>query len=281
MKTIRVIDEMQSFARFAKRAGDVVGLAPTMGSLHKGHGALIERCKELSDVTVVSVFVNPMQFAENEDYGDYPRSLDQDLSFCGGLNVGVVFVPSVAEMYEDNSSTKVVEASLGGGLCGPFRPGHFEGVTTVVAKLFNIVLPDVAVFGKKDIQQLQVIRRMARDLRYPVKIEGVDTVRENDGLAMSSRNRHLSGEERPRAAAVYAALLAARDLFREGVLNAVVIQENVREVLESKGRPDSIDYVAVVDGETLKPRAKAGPGTIVAIGARIGKTRLIDNIRLG
>lgn len=252
-----------------------------MGALHAGHAALIRRARRIAGkdgLVVVSIFVNPAQFSPNEDFARYPRTLRADASLCKREGADVIFAPSAEQMYAGGHSVWIDEAALSAGLCGAARPGHFRGVCTVVGKLFNIVEPAVAVFGEKDWQQLAVIRRMTRDLNFPVRIVAAPTVRESDGLAMSSRNRHLSPRERSQAPAIHRALANAS---RAGHSSASSARRAIqRDVL--RGAPLArIDYIEIFDGTTLTPARKIERGALAAVAVFLGQTRLIDNIRLG
>jgi len=255
-------------------------LVPTMGALHKAHGELIRVAREKAGKdgeVVVSIFVNPLQFEPGSDYERYPRPEKQDEEFCRAFGVDLLFRPNAVEMYADDRSAFVDETLLSTMLEGKSRPGHFRGVCTVVAKLFNILQPDAAIFGEKDFQQLAILRRMVRDLNYKIDIVAVPTVREADGLACSSRNAYLNHEERKQATVLRKALLAAKDLKTK---SAKEIVDLVRKV-NDEAPLARIDYVEVVDAETLQPIKTLKPNSLVALGVYFGKTRLIDNIRLG
>jgi pantoate--beta-alanine ligase len=255
-------------------------LVPTMGALHRAHGELIRVAHEKAGKdgeVVVSIFVNPLQFEPGSDYERYPRPEKEDEDFCRKLGVDLLFRPSATEMYPDDRSVFVEENSLSNVLEGKSRPGHFRGVCTVVAKLFNILQPDAAVFGEKDFQQLAVIRRMARDLNYKIDIVAVPTVREDNGLACSSRNAYLNSEERKQAAVLRKALLAAKDSGRK---SAKEIVDLTRKII-SEAPLARIDYVDLVDADTLQPIEVVGPNSLLAVAVFFGKTRLIDNIVLG
>ncbi len=261
-----------------KGDGHRVGLVPTMGNLHAGHLALVEAAEKRAGRVVVSIFVNPLQFGPGEDFDSYPRTLADDLDRLAGTGAAAVFAPAEEAMYPGGRDgvTRVEVSGLSEELCGASRPGHFAGVATVVAKLFNLVAPDVAVFGRKDFQQLTVIRRMARDLCFPVEIAGVDTVREPDGLAMSSRNAYLGPEERNRAPALYRALVAAAGRLRAGDRDFVAIQQEAMENMRSAGLDP--EYFEVRRQDDLAPPA-AGDGSLVVLAAaRLGRARLIDNL---
>lgn len=271
------IKDMKELAGKYLKEGKTIGFVPTMGFLHEGHLSLVKRARKENDIVVVSIFVNPTQFGPNEDYESYPRDLDRDLKLLKGLNVDVVFHPSVEEMYPRDFSTYVEETKLSRYLCGKSRPGHFKGVCTVVLKLFNIVHPTKAYFGQKDAQQFRVIRRMARDLNIDVELVECPIVREPDGLAMSSRNIYLSRDERSQALALYKSLKLAENIIKKGEKNAKVIKSAMKEIL-SKYDKVKIDYVEIVSEETLEPVEYIEGKVIVAIACWVGKARLIDNI---
>jgi pantoate--beta-alanine ligase len=254
-----------------------IGFVPTMGYLHAGHVSLIEAAKRDATFVVVSIFVNPTQFGPHEDYGRYPRDTAGDLAKCEAAGVDLVFLPPVEAMYNPDASTTVHVARLTDTLCGPMRPGHFDGVATVVAKLFNIVQPDRAYFGQKDAQQLAVIRRMVRDLDMPIEIVGCPTVREPDGLAMSSRNAMLSPDERQRALALYRALTAAREMVQRGESDPHVITAEMSRIVGA-ARPQRVDYISLVNPEKMQPVERISGPVLVALAVRIGQTRLIDNL---
>jgi len=275
MRIITTVAEAQSLERSKRRV-----LVPTMGALHKAHAELIrvarERAAEQGEVAV-SIFVNPLQFEPGSDYERYPRRQDADEEFCRDNDVDFLFRPSATEMYADDRSVFVDELFLSRTMEGKSRPGHFRGVCTVVAKLFNILSPSAAVFGEKDFQQLAIVRRMVRDLNFKIDIIGVPTMREQDGLACSSRNQYLNMEERKQAAVLYKALLAAGDA---GKKSARDVADLVRKVI-GEAPLGRIDYVELVDSETLRPVETAGPNSVLMLAVFFGKTRLIDNIRLG
>jgi pantoate--beta-alanine ligase len=254
-------------------------LVPTMGALHKAHGELIRVAREAAGKdgeVAVSIFVNPLQFEPGSDYNRYPRPEKADEEFCRDAGVDLLFRPPAEEVYATDRSTFVEETSLSSTLEGKSRPGHFRGVCTVVAKLFNILAPDAAVFGEKDFQQLAIIRRMVRDLNFNIDIIAVPTVREEDGLACSSRNQYLNPEERKQAAALYKALLAAKNADKKSASNIVALAQMVI----NESHLARIDYVEVADAETLKPIEIAGPNSVLLLAVSFGNTRLIDNIRL-
>jgi pantoate--beta-alanine ligase len=257
-------------------------LVPTMGALHRGHGELIRIARDAAGrggEVAVSIFVNPLQFAPGGDYEKYPRPEKVDDEFCRNAGVDILFRPSVEEMYRADFSVAVEENSLANTLEGKSRPGHFRGVCTVVAKLFNILAPDAAVFGEKDFQQLAIIRRMVRDLNFPVEIIGAPTVREADGLACSSRNQYLIAVEREQAPVLQRALQAARKLVAQGERSSEKILAAAREIIATAPLA-RIDYLEIVNAETLQPTGEAGVDSLIAVAAFFGKTRLIDNLRL-
>lgn len=279
-----VIDNVQGIRGLVaalRRQQRRVALVPTMGALHEGHLQLVRTARRFCDAVVVSIFVNPLQFGPQEDLARYPRDLASDVQKLSPLEVAAVFHPTVAQMYPDGDSrTRVRVQEMSGRLCGRTRPGHFEGVATVVTKLFNIVSPDVAVFGEKDAQQLAIIRRMVKDLNMPIDIVAVPTVRESDGLAMSSRNRYLSPEDRERAPALYHALMHARERAQKAPLAAEDLVEAISAELTQAGITP--EYIEVVDPDDLTPVARVVPGAkvLIALAAWLGRARLIDNIRL-
>ena len=272
------IARVRAWREDRRRAGQRVGFVPTMGALHRGHGRLIEVARERSEAVAVSIFVNPLQFDRKDDLERYPRTLDADLKICNELGVDFVFAPPVNEMYAVEPLCTVTVKRLTDGLCGRFRPGHFDGVATVVAKLLCAVRPDIAVFGEKDFQQLAVIRRMTQDLELGVEILGVPTVRDADGLALSSRNAYLSAHERGRALALPHALEEARDAIHSGKPVEPVL-DRARDRLSDAGF-SRIDYFALVDSETLEPLETASGEMRLIAAAVIGNTRLIDNVRV-
>lgn len=281
MTLIQSINELRQWRR---NCGHVV-LVPTMGALHEGHLALVREARALAGEhgqVAVSIFVNPLQFGPNEDLDRYPRTLEKDLAGCAEAGADVVFAPSAAEVYFPDRSISVSESSLSTGLCGASRPGHFDGVCTVVAKLFNLFQPDEAVFGKKDYQQLAIIRRMVRDLNFPITIHGLETVREADGLAMSSRNQYLNEEERAQAPALQAALLVLRDAWLDGTTGATKLKQFVTTHLQKNAPLSKLDYLEVVDAETLEPLTvtQKNRSAVALAAVFFGKTRLIDNIKL-
>lgn len=276
MQIIRTPEEMQQTALALRREGRRIGLVPTMGFLHEGHLSLIRLARARSDVVVVSLFVNPTQFGPNEDLEKYPRDLARDEALCRQAGTDILFYPAAADIYLPGHSVYVVEEKLSRGLCGATRAGHFRGVATVVAKLFNLVQPDVAVFGEKDGQQSRVIRRMVRDLNFPVEIISGPTVREADGLAMSSRNAFLSPEERRQALCLRHTLNRAEQLVREGEREAAKIREAMQKVI-AEAPAARVDYIEIVDDATLEPIRTLERPAMAALAVFVGRTRLIDN----
>jgi pantoate--beta-alanine ligase len=284
MVIVKTVKAMQRMALKWKREGRAIGFVPTMGFLHEGHVSLMHRARKAvgkKGVVGASIFVNPTQFAPHEDLAKYPRDLERDKKLCREAGVDFLFVPADGEVYatEPKHSTFVVEEAVSQGMEGASRPTHFRGVATVVAKLFNMTLPDVAVFGSKDFQQAAVIRRMIRDLNFPVKIIVAPTVRERDGLAMSSRNKYLSAEERPQALALWRAIQTAREAVSSGPANANVLKSRLGEQI-GKNPAAKLDYIEFFDPDTLRSVEKVQKGTQMALAVFVGKTRLIDNARL-
>jgi len=277
MKLAKTIESVRTLVKAAKAAGKKVGLVPTMGALHTGHVSLMEAAAKECDFVVVSIFVNPTQFGPDEDFEKYPRPIEKDLAICKKAGVDVVFNPTPDVMYGPESLTWVTVDKLTELLCGRFRPGHFRGVTTVCAKLFNIVLPDVAYFGQKDAQQAIVIEQMAADLNMPLEIVVCPTVREKDGLAVSSRNKYLSEQERKEAAKIYKSLEKCKEMVDGGVTDSNEIVAQMRSKLQQiKG--GRIEYVSIVDAETLENVDKITGRVIAAVAIKLGPARLIDNI---
>jgi pantoate--beta-alanine ligase len=273
----RTIARVRAWRDDRRRAGQRVGFVPTMGALHEGHGRLIETARQRGDHVVVCIFVNPLQFDRKDDLERYPRTLEADLKICNDLGVELVFAPAVDEMYPVEPLCMVTVKRITDGLCGRFRPGHFDGVATVVAKLFEIVQPEVAYFGEKDAQQLAVIRRMVIDVNIPVEIVGVATVREADGLALSSRNVRLSPEERSKATALYRALREAERAIAEGERDARAVERRATAVIPSDASL-KLEYLDVVDPIELQ-RVDTIAGKVLVAGALwVGNTRLIDNL---
>lgn len=276
---IETVHGMRREARLAKVHTRRVGLVPTMGYLHAGHLSLLAAARRTCDVVTLSIFVNPTQFGPKEDLGRYPRDLDGDLAKARAAGVDYVFLPSVEEMYPPGHETRVEVPNLAQGMCGDRRPGHFTGVATVVLKLLHIVEPDVAFFGEKDWQQLQVVRRMVRDLDLAVEVVGLPIVREPDGLAMSSRNAYLSPEERRQALALSQALRAARESFERGERDAAALLARARAVLDAEAGV-RLDYLELRDGASLAAIERVERPAVLAVAAFVGATRLIDNLIL-
>lgn len=279
MRIIERISEMRSWSHAERAAGRKLSFVPTMGFLHEGHLNLVRDGRRRADRLVVSIFVNPTQFAPHEDFSAYPRDFDRDRQLLAEEAVDVLFHPSVTEMFPDDSQTWVHVEKLSAPLCGAFRPGHFQGVATVVAKFFNVIQPDIAVFGRKDYQQLQVIRQMARDLSLAVEIIGHPTVREPDGLAMSSRNAYLNPAERRAALCLSRSLSEADNLVKSGERRAVVILDRVRRGVAAEPLA-RLEYASLCDADTLAEIPELRRTAVLALAVWIGKTRLIDNVIL-
>jgi pantoate--beta-alanine ligase len=276
MKIIATAAEMQQTAQAAKAAGKNIAFVPTMGFLHQGHLSLLEEGRKRGDLLVLSIFVNPTQFGQGEDYEDYPRDLQRDAELAESCGVDIIFAPTAGDMYPRGYATYVDVEGITEVLCGASRPGHFRGVTTVVCKLFNIVQPDVALFGNKDFQQLAVIRRMTRDLNMPVDILGMPIFREEDGLAMSSRNVYLSEAQRKQALVLSKSLLTAKRLAAVGDLDCHEIIESVKKDITAQ--PEArIDYIKICHQLTLEEQHKVDSDSVLLLAVFIGKTRLIDN----
>ena len=282
MKQINNSQEMQAFARESCRSGKSIALVPTMGFLHEGHIELMRRARGKADLVVVSIFVNPIQFGPNEDLDRYPRDLKGDLNKCDSVGVDAVFTPTPEEIYPDGFQTAVAVNKITQVLCGASRPNHFQGVTTVVGKLFNMTLPDFAFFGEKDFQQLAVIRRMVIDLNFPLEIIGVPIVRESDGLAMSSRNAYLPAQQRTEAPAIYKALSNARKFYNQGMNEAERLCKTVSEQLNKSIESDfKIEYIEIYDSNNLtRIESKISSPATILIAVNLGGTRLIDNLQL-
>jgi len=278
---IRSIPQLQAWSMNAKKQGRTVGLIPTMGFLHAGHLSLIDTArKNGADAIIVSVFVNPTQFGPNEDFDCYPRDFEHDKALCESKSVDVIFAPGVKDMYAAELTCWVQEEKISKGLCGLTRPIHFRGVATVVTKLFNAALPDLAVFGQKDAQQAAIIKRMVRDLNFPIRIVVSPIVREDSGLALSSRNKYLSGDEKTRALAISKSLFAAKAELESGAKTDVkAVRDEIWAKITAAG--GKIDYVEVLDAETMLPRESDDVKYItIAVASYFGTTRLIDNIQI-
>lgn len=276
MKNISNIKEIRQIISEWKSQGISIGLVPTMGYLHDGHKSLIEQARRENDKVVVSIFVNPMQFGPNEDFEKYPRNLEYDFQMCSQAGADIVFTPSVTEMYASKNLVYIDVDELGDCLCGAARLGHFRGVCTVVAKLFNIVMPDRAYFGEKDAQQLAIIKRMVQDLNFDIEIVPCPIIRESDGLAISSRNSYLSAQERQAAVIISKSLKLAKQMLCQGQRNAEIIKQLIIDKISSEPLAH-INYVDIVDAVTLKPMSNITTPILVAVAVYIGETRLIDN----
>ncbi len=282
MQIIHSVKELQQWAKEARRNGKTIGLVPTMGFLHDGHMSLIDTARANgANAIVVSIFVNPIQFGPNEDFDRYPRDFEHDRAMCEARKVDVIFAPAVSDMYPQPLTCHVAETTISQKLCGRTRPTHFQGVTTVVSKLFLAALPDLAVFGQKDAQQAAIIRRMVRDLNFPITIITAPIIREADGLAMSSRNKYLSADEHQRALAISRSLFAAQKTVKENPeIKAAELIGAIRSAIEKAG--GVVDYIELTDSETMIPQEEMVPGGhhTIAVAAKFGATRLIDNVQL-
>jgi len=275
MELAKTIKSVRSLVKAARSKGKKIGFVPTMGALHIGHISLIKAARKNTNFVVVSIFVNPTQFVPGEDFEKYPRPLDADLEICKKAGADVVFAPSAKEMYPMKNLTWVNVEKLTQPLCGRSRPGHFRGVATVCTKLFNIVAPDIAFFGQKDAQQTTVIKKMAADLNMPLEIVVCPTIREKNGLAVSSRNRYLTAQEKKDAASIYKSLQKCEQMVKEGTLETEPIIAQMRKILSPVC---SIEYISIVDARTLETIDKIAGPAIAAVAVKIGTTRLIDNI---
>lgn len=277
MEVAETIESVRSLIKAARSGGKKIGLVPTMGALHIGHISLIKAAVKKCDFVVVSIFVNPTQFVPGEDFEKYPRPLDADLEICRKAGTDVVFAPTPEQMYPSENITWVNVEKLTEPLCGQFRPGHFRGVTTVCTKLFNIVAPDIAYFGQKDAQQAIVIRRMVADLNMPLEIAICPTVREADGLAVSSRNKYLTEQQKKDAANIYKSLQKCRQMIDAGVKETTEITTEMRRILQQVPSIE-IEYISIVDAETLRNIDRIADKVLAAVAVKIGPARLIDNI---
>jgi pantoate--beta-alanine ligase len=280
VQIIERIEPLRIALEEPRKGGKGIALVPTMGALHEGHLALVDRARELASTVVMSLFVNPLQFGPNEDFARYPRDREGDARLADARGVDILFAPQPDELYRAGRSVSVVPTALASRWDGTARPGHFAGVLTVVAKLFNIVQPDVAIFGQKDIQQATIIRAMVRDLNFPIRMIVAPTVRESDGLALSSRNAYLSKPDRKRARVLSRAIFAMRDAFDGGETSTAALESLGNAVIAAEPTV-SVEYLAVMDPDTLEPSATATNGSIIAVAAGVGSTRLIDNVILG
>jgi pantoate--beta-alanine ligase len=279
MKIVKKIQEVRKLVAEAKAAGKTIGFVPTMGALHEGHFSLIKTAKQQTGFVVVSIFVNPTQFGPTEDIDKYPRTLDADAAGCEKYDTDVIFAPTPDEIYPKQNTVWVNVEKLPQFLCGKNRPDHFRGVATVCAKLFNIVQPDIAFFGQKDAQQSIIIQKMVADLNMPLKIVVCPTIREKDGLAMSSRNRYLNADERKDAALLYAALQQAEILIAGGLRNSKKIIGEMEKIINLSSRT-KIDYICIVNAQTLEDVELVEGKTLLALAVKIGSARLIDNITI-
>ncbi|MBN8704480.1 MAG: pantoate--beta-alanine ligase [Bacteroidetes bacterium] len=281
MELIRTIAEAHDLVEKIRLSGRLIGLVPTMGALHRGHLLLVDEIRDHVDVIIMSIFVNPLQFGPNEDFDRYPRTLDSDVELAETVGVDYIFCPDVSEMYAGNVKTRVVVADLPNHLCGLSRPGHFDGVTTVVTKLINILKPHIAIFGQKDMQQAIIIQKMVKDLSLDVKIMTLPTVREVDGLAMSSRNNFLSEADRHEAVKLFQSLNFAKQMIVTGERDLFLIVEGIKNFITT-GNSAEIDYIGLVDTETLEDltELKDGSSVLIALAVKFGKTRLIDNLTI-
>ena len=280
MLELTSVPDLRSWTRAQRAAGKRIGFVPTMGYLHEGHLALVDEARRWAEAVILSIFVNPLQFGPAEDLARYPRDLPRDRALASARGVDALFVPTVAAMYPPGSEVRLSPGPIAERWEGAARPGHFTGVLTVVAKLFHLVEPDLACFGQKDVQQLTLVRRMVRDLDWPVEIVAVPTVREADGLALSSRNAYLGAEDRRRAVVLSRALQATHRAWRGGETRAAALEARMREELGTEPTV-AVEYISIADPEGLASVDPADERTVVAIAARIGGTRLIDNIKLG
>jgi pantoate--beta-alanine ligase len=277
MQIIRSIDEMQKISLGLKQEGKKIGFVPTMGFLHKGHLSLVDSLRNRVDVVILSIFVNPTQFGVGEDLDQYPKNHERDIELCKDRGTDFVFIPKSEEIYGDRFSTFTIEEELTKCLCGSTRPTHFQGVTTICAKLFNICQPNMVALGQKDFQQVTVLKRMIKDLNFPIKVVVCDTMREKDGLAMSSRNSYLSPIQRRDALLLYKSIQRAVNLVDEGIVDSDQIKEEVLTILKS-GKLIQVDYIEIVDKENLDPLNKINPNqSIIVLAVWIEKVRLIDN----
>jgi len=279
LKVYNTIYDIRKELASLREVGKTIGLVPTMGYFHEGHLSLMDVARKKSDVVVVSLFVNPAQFGPNEDLAKYPRDFERDEQMAKERGADIIFYPDKDEMYPDPFFTYVATEELSKVLCGTSRPIHFRGVTTIVAKLFNIVQPDIAVFGRKDAQQAIIIKKMVEDLNFPVEVVIVPIVREIDGLAMSSRNTYLSHEERKQAPIIYQSLQEAVEIVQWGELDAGSVEDSIRQQIET-AHLARIEYIEIVSERDLRPVKVIEPGTFVAVAVFFGKTRLIDNVVL-
>ena len=277
MQLVKTIQQVRQKVSDARKMGKTIGFVPTMGALHTGHASLIEAAAKKTDFVVVSIFVNPTQFGPNEDFDSYPRTIDADSSLCEAAGADLIFAPEVNEMYPSKLLSWVIVDDITNYLCGLSRPEHFKGVATVCMKLFNVVMADFAFFGQKDAQQVVVIKRMVKDLNMPLEIISCPTIRESDGLAISSRNKYLSPKEREIATCLYKSLCRCRDMIASGIKDSQQIIKEMKEILEISPIV-SLDYISLVDTESLEDLQIVTSEVLVAVAARVGSARLIDNM---
>lgn len=277
IRVVESLKEVREFVAASLRRNQKIGFVPTMGAFHAGHLSLMRQARKDSAIVIVSIFVNPLQFAAGEDYDRYPRQLAKDVRMAESEGVDLIFAPSVAEMYPKGYATYIDQTDLPNKLCGQFRPDHFRGVMSVVGKLFNVITPDTAYLGQKDYQQFLIIRRMAVDLNLDVDVRMLPTAREEDGLAMSSRNIYLGPKQRKDATCLYRALQRAEELVGGGTNNAARVMSEMKRVIQ-RVKGARIEYIAVVNSETLEPAKEIKGKTLISLAVRIGKARLIDNI---
>jgi len=279
MKIFNDINELRKHLEIYRTEGKTIGLVPTMGYLHKGHISLVQKSVKDNDITVLSIYVNPTQFGPTEDLDKYPKDLENDKKLAKEAGVDVIFIPTNSVMYLDNHATYVNVDNLTDNLCGKSRPTHFRGVTTIVTKLFNIVQPNGAYFGQKDAQQAIVIKKMVKDLNMPIDIIICPIVRENDGLALSSRNTYLNTEERNQATILYESLQKSKECIKNGEQSATIIKDMIKEMIEEKPSA-TIDYISIVNEDTLEDIDYIQGNILIALAVKIGQTRLIDNLRM-
>lgn len=280
MKIINKIKDIRAVIKEAQRSNKSIGLVPTMGYLHEGHLSLVKRARSENDIVIVSIFVNPTQFGPGEDYESYPRDIERDSKLVQREGADIVFTPKTGEMYPNTCSTYVqMEGNITKKLCGASRPGHFKGVTTIVAKLFNIIMPNKAYFGQKDAQQVAVIEKMVKDLCFDIEIVPCSIIREEDGLAMSSRNIYLNEEERKAATILSKSLFKAKEMIEKGEINSCKIKEIIIDSINTQDLTD-IDYVEIVNSKTIESIKEIKGDVLIALAVKIGKARLLDNIRL-
>ena len=277
MHLIKSISVMHRFVKTQKRKNKTIGFTATMGCLHEGHLSLMRKAKKDCDLSIISIFVNPAQFSPNEDFKKYPRNINRDLALAKSVGADAVFYPSAKEMYPENYPTYVNTEKVGEVLCGKYRPGHFRGVTTIVLKLFNIIQPDIAYFGQKDIQQAVVIKKMVKDLNISVRIKVMPIIREFDGLAMSSRNNYLNQRENTDALILNRSLSKAKKMISDGEKDIKKISSTIKRLINAK-KTAKIDYIACVDPDNLKPVSRINDKTLIALAVWFGRTRLIDNV---